>query len=104
MLFGEYGEDIVVGNMETKASFSLTGVAADMWKAVVEHGTLEAAVATLSNEYEVDEGVLRADLRGFVEDLLARDLLERSDVSTFHQLSRTQNGATASGEAIVSTA
>jgi len=83
VLFGEYGEDIVVGNMETKASFSLTGVAADMWKAVVEHGSLEAAVAKLSNEYEVDEGVLRADLRGFVEDLLARDLLERSDVSTF---------------------
>jgi Coenzyme PQQ synthesis protein D (PqqD) len=83
VLFGEYGEDIVVGNMETKASFSLTGVAADMWKAVVEHGSLEAAVAALSNEYEVDEGVLRADLKGFVEDLLARDLLERSDDATF---------------------
>jgi hypothetical protein len=79
VLFGEYRGNIVVGNLETKASFSLTGVAADMWRAVVEHGNFEAAVVALSREYEVDEGTLRADLRDFVEDLLARDLLDQSD-------------------------
>ena len=79
VLFGEYRGNIVVGNLETKASFSLTGVAADMWRAVVEHGNFGAAVVALSREYEVDEGTLRADLRDFVEDLLARDLLDQSD-------------------------
>jgi hypothetical protein len=85
VLFGEYGENIVVGNMETKASFSLTGVAADMWRAVIKHGSLEAAVAGLSGEYEVGESTLRADLRDFVEDLLARDLLQRTDDFTLHR-------------------
>jgi Coenzyme PQQ synthesis protein D (PqqD) len=85
VLFGEHGGNIVVGNMETKASFSLTGVAADMWRAVVERGSVEAAAAALSGEYEVGEGTLRADLRDFVEDLRARDLLERSDDTTLHR-------------------
>jgi Coenzyme PQQ synthesis protein D (PqqD) len=83
VLFGEYGGDIVVGNIEMKVSFSLTEVAADMWRAIVKHGSLEAAVVALSSEYKVDERTLRADLRDFVEDLLARDLLEQSDDPTF---------------------
>jgi hypothetical protein len=83
VLFGEYAGNIVVGNIETKASFRLTEVAADMWRAVVKHGSLEGAVVALSSEYEVDERTLRADLRDFVEDLLAQDLLEQSDDPTF---------------------
>ena len=83
VLFGEYGGNIVVGNMETKASFSLSGVAADMWRAVVKHGSFKTTVTALSNEYEVGEGTLQADLRDFVEGLLARDLLEQSDASNF---------------------
>ena len=76
-IFGEFEGNIVVGNTETRASFTLTGVAADMWRCVVEHGNLDAAVASLLREYDVDPSMLRADLRGFVEDLLAQDLLER---------------------------
>jgi hypothetical protein len=84
-LFGEFRGKIVVGNLQTKESFSLTGVAADMWRAVVKHGNLEDAVVALSREYEVDEGTLRADLRDFVEDLRARDLLDEGDAPTHHR-------------------
>ncbi len=77
VIFGEFEGNIVVGNTQTRASFTLTGVAADMWSSVVEHGDLDGAVAYLLEEYDVDPSILRADLRDFVEDLLAQDLLER---------------------------
>lgn len=79
VLFGEFEESIVVGNIETGSSFTLTGVAADMWKAIVERGDLDEAASSLSEEYDVEPRVLRADLRDFAEDLLARDLLEHAD-------------------------
>lgn len=75
-LFGEFEGSVVLGNMETKASFTLTGVAADMWKSIVEYGNLDEAAASLSKEYDVGRPTLRADLGGFVEDLMAKDLLE----------------------------
>lgn len=75
-LFGEFEGSIVLGNMDTKASFTLTGVAADMWRSIVEYGNLDAAAASLSKEYDVARPTLRADLDSFVEDLMARDLLE----------------------------
>ncbi len=85
VLFGEFEETVVVGNMETKASFTLTGVAADMWRSIVEYGKLNEAVFSLSEAYDVDQSTLRADLRDFVEDLLARDFLEQSDEKTFER-------------------
>lgn len=79
VLFGEFEESIVVGNIETGVSFALTGVAADMWRAIVERGDLDEAATSLSEQYDVAPSVLRDDLRGFVADLLARDLLEAAD-------------------------
>jgi hypothetical protein len=78
VLFGEFEEHVVVGNIETKESFTLTGVAADIWRAVVKHGDLDDVVVSLSETYEVDPAILQADVRDFLEDLSARDLLERN--------------------------
>jgi hypothetical protein len=79
VLFGEFEESIVVGNVETRSSFALTGVAADMWRAIVERGDLDEAAASLSEEYAVDPSTLRGDLRAFADDLLAQNLLESAD-------------------------
>lgn len=76
VLFGTFEEQLVVANAEEKASFRLTGAAADMWHALVEHGAVEHALAALRDAYDVDEATLKADLRAFVDDLRANDLLE----------------------------
>lgn len=76
VLFGEYEERVVVGDMAGESSVSLTGVAADMWRAIVQHGNLEDAVASLAREYDIDSATLRVDLQGFVEALIDRGLLE----------------------------
>lgn len=76
-LFGTLQDQIVIANIETKSSFSLAGAAADMWRAILEHGNLEEAAVALLRSYDVHETALKADLRAFVEDLLARGMLEQ---------------------------
>ena len=76
VLFGEFEGQVAVGNLKTGESFILEGVGTDMWRAVVEYGNLEEAADALLKIYEIDGATLRADLRGFVEDLLSQSLLE----------------------------
>ncbi|WP_269321235.1 PqqD family protein [Halomonas sp. BC04] len=60
---------------DTALCFRLEGVAADMWRCVLEHGTLEGAVAALLEYYEVDPATLRLDLAAFVAELENNGLL-----------------------------
>jgi len=78
VIFAELEERIVICNLETGDSFSLADVAADMWRAIINYGNMKNAAAALLSDYDVDEGILRVDLRDFVNDLLAQHLLEQS--------------------------
>jgi hypothetical protein len=75
VIFGELDGQILLGNLTTGEIFGLSDVAADMWRAVVEHGNFEDVVINMLEEYDVDEGALRIDLRVFVRDLLSRGIL-----------------------------
>ncbi len=46
-LFGELEDQIIVGHIHTGLSFSLADVAADMWRALIEHGTVDGMVNAL---------------------------------------------------------
>ncbi len=76
VLFGEFEEQVIVGHLETRAVLGLADTAAAMWRAIVEYGNIEDVICALLKEYAVDETTLRADLRAFVDELLARQLLE----------------------------
>lgn len=60
--------------------FQLQGVAADMWRALLQHGTLEGAQAALQRQYDVAPQRLRADLAGFAAELEQTGLL-RNDAA-----------------------
>lgn len=75
VIFGDLEDEIVVGDLESRQTFGLRDSAAEMWRAIVEHGNLEDAAAALAGLYDVEEAILRADLRAFADDLLARGLL-----------------------------
>jgi hypothetical protein len=64
-------------DLTTGQGFSLAGTASDLWHAVVRLGDLDAAVAELGRDYDAPEATVRSDAQEFVEDLLARGLLER---------------------------
>jgi hypothetical protein len=79
VLFGELEGQMVLGDLEAEECFVLDSVGTDMWQAVVEHGNIEGATNALMEIYEVNGTVLRDDLQRFVEDLLARGLLETDE-------------------------
>jgi hypothetical protein len=82
VLCGEFEGQVVVADTDTEESFSLSGVAADVWRAVVEKGNVEDAVSALAGEYDIDHQTLEADARGFVAELVSRDLLENARCPT----------------------
>lgn len=56
-------------------SVLLGGVAADMWRRLVETGDRTQAWSALTGEYDVDPARLRADLAAFIDGLASRGLL-----------------------------
>jgi hypothetical protein len=80
VVFGRLRDQVIIANVNTEETFSLNGVAADMWSAIATAGSLSDARASVAQNYEVDEARLSTDLDRFVTDLMNRNLLERSNV------------------------
>lgn len=76
VLFGEWEERIIVANPATSVSVELADSAADLWRAIVEHGEPAVAARALAEVYAVDEPRLRADVERLTDRLLALGLLE----------------------------
>ncbi len=58
--------------------YILEGTAAAMWFALVEHGAVEPAAASLAGRYEVEAERLEADMKRFVENLRDQGLVADS--------------------------
>lgn len=78
VLFGDLGDQIVIGNVKTGQSYVIQAVAAAMWRAIIAHGNLEDAAQALWQEYDVHAATLHADLRMFTTELRAQDLLAQT--------------------------
>jgi hypothetical protein len=76
VIFGELEGGIVLGDMDSGRGFSLEGIAADLWRALLVHGNPEGVVSALRAEYDVPIEVLREDARLFFKDLEIRGLVE----------------------------
>jgi hypothetical protein len=68
---------VIVANIESGATLSLTDVAADMWRALISSADLDAAVQALLRLYDVDAPTLAADLHDFAADLQEQGILVR---------------------------
>lgn len=79
VFFGTVDEQVIVAHPDTEVCMTLNGTAADMWHALVEHGTIDRALDALLETYDVDAARLRADLTDYVDTLAARDLLSLPD-------------------------
>ena len=75
MLARTVGDEIVLLQLSTETYYALSGSGAAMWKALLEHGTIEAAVPTLVERFDAPEETLRADFERFAADLAGRGLL-----------------------------
>ena len=69
------GETVLL-NLDTGIYFGLDAVGTDMWRALLEHGSLADAFGHVGARYDVQPDVLRDDLLLFARQLLAKGLLQ----------------------------
>jgi hypothetical protein len=75
-VFGRLGTATRIAKLDTGESFQLDGTGADIWWALVTHGTLQDTARALSRKYQVEESILQVDVAAFAERLLKEELLE----------------------------
>ena len=88
VLFQPLGDEAVLLNLQNNRYYGLNEVGARMWQLLQEHGELDAVVAQMVVEYEVDDATLRQDLQTLIAQLLEQEMLAMD----------TATGDTASGE------
>jgi hypothetical protein len=75
-LYQKIEDEVVILNMENQHYYGLDDVGASMWRALLQHGSLESAAASMEEYYDVDPSVLRRDLDALVRALIAEGLLQ----------------------------
>jgi hypothetical protein len=73
-------EDVIIvpvrkGVADLDSIFTLNSVAATIWGAIDGHTSLEGLAGAVAREYEVAESAATADVREFVDLLLAKGLV-----------------------------
>jgi hypothetical protein len=76
VLFGQWQGKTVLADQDSGRSFLLEGAAADTWRGIVEHGTVDGAAADLARVYDAPRHRLEDDAREFVAELEKSGLLE----------------------------
>ena len=79
VVHGELEGEVVVGHLETLETFTLSGIAADLWRAALTCRDDRAAAARVARAYDADPADVLADLHEFLTDLRAAGLLEEVD-------------------------
>jgi DNA-binding CsgD family transcriptional regulator len=73
------GEDMLVPTgenaLEHNGLFVLTPTGAEMWDYLAEGKSLDELVAIMSEDYDVDEDVIRNDAENLIQKLRALDLI-----------------------------
>lgn len=72
-VFGVQDQQVLIGNLLTQETFSLSGQAADFWWALSRAESLEAAIASLPHP---DSELQHQALINLVEDLMAQGILQ----------------------------
>ena len=76
VLYQELEDEVVLLNMADQQYYGLNDVGAQMWKCLMEVGSLATAGDRLANDYEAEQTVVRADLESLVRNLLKAGLLK----------------------------
>jgi len=74
-LVATLSDGAVLLNLQTKRYFSLNETGTRIWAMVQESSGEEEIVATLLDEYEVDEAVARAEVRRILDELVEAQLI-----------------------------
>ncbi len=79
VIFADIDGCIILGSTEGGEAVSFDGVAADMWRTMIEQGDTARTVAVLRGQYDVDELQLETDVIAFLEMLRERGWVVERD-------------------------
>lgn len=74
---GIFSDEILLYHQKTGEIYSLSGVAAMIWRVLMTLENVEATVKYLKNYYDVEEDVLRRDVNKYVHDLFENNILKK---------------------------
>ena len=72
------GDSVVIGDLDSNASYHLGGVGAGIWNEIIESGDREAAMKKIREKYGADDKTVRENVTAFLEDLIGRGILEET--------------------------
>ncbi len=76
ILFQELGSETVLLNLENEQYFELNEVGGRFWELLVEHGSTDAVLAQMEQEYDASPESLRADLNVLLNNLVKSGLVQ----------------------------
>ena len=79
VLISNLQEESVLLNLDSERYYGLDDVGTRFWSVLTTSDSIEAAYEKLTEEYDVDSHVLRADLLALVENLVDQGLLVRAN-------------------------
>ena len=74
-LVATLSDGAVLLNLQTKRYFSLNETGTRIWELVQQTADEETIVATLLREYEVDEPMVRSEVRRILDELIEAQLI-----------------------------
>jgi Coenzyme PQQ synthesis protein D (PqqD) len=74
-IWRELDDEVVILNVETGVYFGLNGSGRQFWLELVEHGSMERALASLQEKFDVEPNQLRQDFEGIVRQLADKQLV-----------------------------
>ena len=75
VIFQELDKEAILLDLNGEAYYGLDEVGMRLWQLLAENGDFDAAVAQMLTEFEVEEEVLRRELRELLEDMAQSDLV-----------------------------
>ena len=75
-LVATLSDGAVLLNLQTKRYFSLNETGTRIWELVQQTADEEAIVATLLREYEVEEPMVRTEVRRILDELIDAQLIQ----------------------------
>ena len=82
VVFAQVGEEAVLLNTESGRYFGLDAIGSRVWLSLTGTATEEQICAELLEEYAVDPGVLRTDIRRLLDQLAQSGLITSVDAVT----------------------
>ena len=74
-LVATLSDGAVLLNLQTKRYFSLNETGTRIWEMVQQTAEEEAIIATLLNEYDVEEPMARSEVRRILDELIEAQLI-----------------------------